>query len=117
MATDYPDRDVPLLVDHSTPSTLPPPVVDPGFNQSRRSRSAQRSRSSGRGQSQRNRTSSGNHSRSRHRHSSGRRHCRHRCRSYFKHNERNFAAASCSMVAIVLLCTALEPNWIHLTVS
>ncbi len=50
------------------------------------------------------------HSRSPHRH----RHHGHRRRSRFrfKHKERNFLAAVCSMVVIVVLCTAMaEPNW------
>ncbi|BFY98200.1 hypothetical protein BsWGS_01240 [Bradybaena similaris] len=97
-------------------STLPPPVVDPGSIRPSRSSNASRenrARSSRRGHGHRNR-SSGSRSRSRHRHSS-QRHSRHNCRMYFKHKERNFAAALCSMITIVLLCTALEPDWIYLT--
>lgn len=99
-------------------SSLPPPVVDPGSIRPGRSSNASRenrARSSRRGHGHRNR-SSASRSRSRHRHSS-QRHSRHNCRMYFKHKERNFAAALCSMITIVLLCTALEPDWIYLTVS
>ncbi|XP_074641548.1 transmembrane protein 127-like isoform X1 [Tubulanus polymorphus] len=36
-------------------------------------------------------------------------------RRHMKHKERNFLAAACSMVIIVILCTALaEPHWIYL---
>ncbi|KAK6185788.1 hypothetical protein SNE40_007941 [Patella caerulea] len=53
--------------------------------------------------------------RSRHGHREGRSHASHRSRIRFKHKERNFAAAVCSMITIVILCTALsEPRWISL---
>ena len=48
--------------------------------------------------------------RSRHEHHSHRRR-----RFRFKHKERNFLAAVCSMIVIVMLCTALvEPDWIYM---
>lgn len=93
----------------SNHETLPPPIVDPFSNRPTRSRSRSHSRRS---------RSSGSRSRGRHRHSSNRRHQSHRsCRNYFRHKERNFAAAISSMIAIVLLCVALVPGWIYLTVS
>ena len=55
-------------------------------------------------------SSSRSHSRSPHRHRHGHR----RRRFRFKHKERNFLAAVCSMVVIVVLCTAMaEPNWFN----
>ncbi|XP_059159331.1 transmembrane protein 127-like [Physella acuta] len=109
------DQDV-RLSQQQQASSLPPPVVDPGFCHSSRalssSRDANRIRSSRRNHGHRSRSSS-SRSRSRHRHSS--RHGRYSTRMYFKHKERNFAAAIFSMGTIVLLCTALEPDWINLT--
>ncbi len=76
--------------DHArgTNSSLPPPTVSTR-NHSSRSRS-----------------------RSRHRHHHSSRHGR--CR--FKRKESNLAAAVCSMVVVVLLCTSLaEPQWFSLS--
>jgi len=83
-------------------SSLPPPVVVTG---------SRRSSSRGSRRSRRSRSSTGSRSRSRHRSASSH---QHRCRSHFRHSERNFAAASCSMITIVILCTSLVPNWIHM---
>ncbi|KAK3610416.1 hypothetical protein CHS0354_016595 [Potamilus streckersoni] len=65
----------------------------------------------------------GRRSRSSSRRSSSRRHHHHHhsyrhsrlLRSVIKYKERNLFAAVCSMVVIVILCTALaEPKWVHL---
>lgn len=98
------------------PSSLPPPVVDPTSSRPGRSSSrdsGNHSRSSSRGHSRRSR-SNGSRSRGRHRRSSHRRQSHRSCRTYFRHKERNFAAATSSMIAIVLLCIALVPDWIYL---
>ena len=51
-------------------------------------------------------------SNSRHRH----RHHRRRSLFHFKRKESNFVAAICSMIVIVLLCTALaEPQWFYMS--
>ncbi|ESO96850.1 hypothetical protein LOTGIDRAFT_115322 [Lottia gigantea] len=57
-----------------------------------------------------------NRSRRRSRRDGSRSHSSHRSRIRFKQKEKNFAAAVCSMITIVTLCTALaEPNWISLS--
>ena len=103
-------------------SALPPPVVVTGTRSSGHSSHGQRDsgsghRSSRRGHRHRSR-SSGRRTRSRSRHSSSSRRENHQsCRGQCKQNQRNFCAAACSMFSIVLLCTALEPEWIYLKVS
>ena len=78
------------------------------------SSSNMRSGSRGNGRGSR-RSRSGHRSRSRHRDRESRSHSRFRSRFRFKHKERNFAAAVCSMVSIVVMCVALaEPKWISL---
>ncbi|XP_045189484.1 transmembrane protein 127-like [Mercenaria mercenaria] len=60
------------------------------------------------------RESSSRRSRSRRSRSRHREHHRHR-RTRLKRGEKNFAAAVCNMLAIVLICTSLaEPKWIKL---
>ena len=98
-------------------SSLPPPVVVTSTRSS--SHSSQRDPGSGHRSSRRghrHRSRSSRHTRSRSRHSS-RRESHQSCRIYCKQNNRNFCAAACSMFSIVLLCTALEPDWITLGVS
>ncbi|XP_013079049.2 transmembrane protein 127-like [Biomphalaria glabrata] len=95
---------------------LSQPLTDPGSSHTERPSgtpraSANRSRSSRR--SHRSRSSS-SRNRNRHRHYN-RHHDRYGTRVHFKQKERNFLSASCSMIAIVLLCTSLEPDWIFLT--
>ena len=77
------------------------------FSSSRsRSSSSRRGRSSGRSRSR---------SRHRHSHTSGRRGSRHSSRQNHKPSERNVQSALCSMVTIVILCTALaEPRWVSI---
>ena len=63
------------------------------------------------------RSRSGGRSRSRRRHSqsSGRHGSRHHSRQNHKRRERNFPSALCSMISIVILCTALaEPRWVRI---
>ncbi|KAL5022757.1 hypothetical protein ScPMuIL_001912 [Solemya velum] len=61
--------------------------------------------------------SSGSRSRSGHRHSRDHSdHNGHRHRSRMKRKEKNFWAAVCSLVVILIICTALaEPRWFHLS--
>lgn len=69
------------------------------------------SRSEGRESSSRRSRSRRNRSRHREHH----RHHRPRNRARVKHGEKNFAAAVCNMLSIVLICTSLvEPKWINL---
>ncbi|KAH9492728.1 hypothetical protein Btru_026176 [Bulinus truncatus] len=97
---------------------LPPPLLDPISMHTDRPASTSREsanlpRSSRRSHGHRSRSSS-SRNRNRHRHYS-RHHDRYGTRVHFKQKERNFLSASCTMIAIVLLCTSLEPDWIFLT--
>ncbi|RUS81866.1 hypothetical protein EGW08_010389 [Elysia chlorotica] len=98
-------------------SSLPPPVVVTVARSSGHSSQSQRDSGSGHRSSRRSHRhrsrSSNRHTRSRSRHSS-RRESHQSCRIYCSQNDRNFCAAACSMFSIVLLCTALEPEWITL---
>lgn len=85
----------------------------------RESSGSRRSTSSSRDSNSSSRRShSSGRSRSRHRrsHGSSRRSSRHHSRQrHNKHRERNFPSALCSMVAIVILSTAMaEPRWIRI---
>ena len=63
------------------------------------------------------RSRSGGRSRNRRRHSqsTGRHGSRHHSRQNHKRRERNFPSALCSMISIVILCTALaEPRWVRI---
>lgn len=97
------DGDVP-------PAMTTTPVVDATGGQSSGTR--ERSRSGG---SRRSRSGRRSGSRHRHSHSSSRRSGRHHSRQRNKQRERNFPAALCSMITIVILSTALaEPRWIRI---
>ena len=88
----------------SSASATPPTTVTPTRPERSAREGSERSAST---------PTSRSHSRSPHRH----RHHGHRRRSRFrfKHKERNFLAAVCSMVVIVVLCTAMaEPNWFNM---
>ncbi|KAL8607075.1 hypothetical protein ACOMHN_008661 [Nucella lapillus] len=77
-----------------------------GSERSSRSSSSRRSHSRGRSRS---------HSRHRRSHHSGSHSSRHHSRHNRKSGERNFPAALCSMISIVILCTALaEPRWVSI---
>lgn len=79
-------------------------VINRSSNGRERNRNSRRSRSGGRSRS-----------RHRHSHSSSRRSSRHHSRQRQKQRERNFPAALCSMITIVILSTALaEPRWVRI---
>ena len=64
---------------------------------------------------ERSERTSRSHSRSPHRHRHSHHHSHRRRRFRFKQKERNFIAAICSMVVIVILCTAMaERDWFSL---
>ncbi|XP_070212721.1 transmembrane protein 127-like [Littorina saxatilis] len=96
------DPDSPCSNNNDGNAAATAPTVD--TNSRSRGSSSRRGRSGGRSRSRR-----------RHSQSSGRRGSRHQSRQSHKQRERNFPSALCSMISIVILCTALaEPSWIRI---
>lgn len=97
------DATTPTVCNVSAANT---PNSGSGSGRSSRSSSSRRSHSRGRSRS---------HSRHRRSHHSGSHGSRHHSRHNRKSGERNFPAALCSMISIVILCTALaEPRWVSI---
>ncbi|GFO10115.1 transmembrane protein 127-like [Plakobranchus ocellatus] len=112
------DPETPNRMNRQVQTATLPPVIVTSSRSSNHNSQAQREtgsshRSSRRGHLHRSRSSS-RRPRSRSRHSS-RRESRRNCRVYCKQSTSNFSAAACSMVSIVLLSTALEPEWITIS--
>lgn len=79
-------------------------MINSSSNNCSRGASSRRSRSGGRSRNRR-----------RHSQSTGRHGSRHHSRQNHKRRERNFPSALCSMISIVILCTALaEPRWVRI---